>query len=56
MEAKIKDNPHDQMIAERKRFESKQKPKPVLAEKLKRRREREEYKDGSQKVFMGDLI
>ncbi len=56
--AKIKDNAFDQIKAERKRFLSRMKRKQVLADRIKRRKEREEAKklDGSEKISMHDLL
>lgn len=53
---KIKQSAQEQYRAERKRFEKKQQPKPVLADKLKKKREKEMANDGSEKVYMGDLL
>jgi len=54
MKIKIKSNPNEQMRAEKKRFEARQRHKPVLAEKIKAR-EKIAKKNGEEKVFMEDL-
>jgi hypothetical protein len=51
----VGENPQEQAKAERKRFEARMKPKPVLAEQIKKREERQHKKDGSEKVSLLDI-
>ncbi len=43
-----------QVEEERKRWERKHRHKPVVAEKVKRKEEKQQM-DGSKKIFMGDI-
>jgi len=49
-------NPQEQYKLERKKFEKRMKPKPVLAEQIKRRQEREAMKNGSEKVNFEEML
>ncbi|MFA6190635.1 MAG: hypothetical protein WC711_03985 [Candidatus Staskawiczbacteria bacterium] len=55
MTCNIKSTEEEQYKAEKKRFTNRMKPKPVLAEKIKRREERQHKKDGSEKINLEDL-
>jgi hypothetical protein len=61
MVCRIKKSAEEQFKAERRRFLARQKGKPVLAEQIKSREEREfikhqrEQEKGQEKIFLGDI-
>jgi hypothetical protein len=61
MVRKFGSNPQEQMQLERRRFVARQRPKPVLADKIKARdlrelkRHRERQEEGNEKIFRVDL-